>query len=165
MPLLLSAVYFFALGVLAHYIGEALPRRWFTETRFPFRCFRFEREGEIYAALGIKRWKNRLPDMSRYMKDMLPKRVDRKASSAQVENLIRETCVAEFIHGLLAVLSFGVCFAWKRKTGLIVAMLGVIGNIPFILIQRYNRPHLLRLRDRLKIREEKMSVEDSDSVL
>ena len=40
------------IGILAHVIGEALPRRWFDASRFPYRAYAFERNGRFYEALA-----------------------------------------------------------------------------------------------------------------
>ena len=37
-----------------------------------------------------------------------------------------------------------------------VAAYDLVGNLPFIMIQRYNRPRLLRLAEKLERREEAM---------
>lgn len=155
MRLVASIAYVMILGIAAHYVGESLPRRWFISERFPFKPFSWEKNGRIYNTLQIKRWKTKMPDMSRVMKDMLPKRVDRSATSESVDMLIRETCVAETVHNILCVLSIGVYFIWKNTVGVILSAVCIICNLPFIVIQRYNRPHLVVLRDRLKFREER----------
>ena len=74
MNLLMSIAYVAVIGILSHYIGESLPRRLFGEYKFPFRTYKWERDGKIYNRLKIKKWKNHLPDMSRVMRDMLPKK-------------------------------------------------------------------------------------------
>ena len=58
------------LGFLAHSIGEALPRRWFHADAFPWRAGRWEQGGRVYLKLGVRAWKDRLPDMSRFVHDM-----------------------------------------------------------------------------------------------
>lgn len=152
---LLSITYIAVLGILAHYIGEELPRGLFLPERFPYKPYAWEKDGKIYEALGIRRWKTRVPDMSRVMKDMLPKRIERSATSAEVDMLIKETCVAEFVHKVLCVLSLGVYLIWKNTVGVILAAVCIVCNLPFIMIQRYNRPHLIHLRQRLISREER----------
>lgn len=91
--------------------------------------------------------------MSRVMRDMLPKRVTYDATSESLTALIRETCVAEFIHCWLCVFSVGIYVIWKNYIGIILMLVFIFCNIPFILIQRYNRPHLIKLRDRMIRRE------------
>lgn len=165
MKLVTSIVYVLLLGIAAHYVGESLPRRWFVCERFPFKPFSWEKNGRVYEALQIKRWKTKLPDMSRVMKDMLPKRVDRKATADSVDRLICETCVAETVHKILCVLSVGVYFIWKNTVGAILTAVCIICNLPFIIIQRYNRPHLVKLREHLRIREERKENAIFDTVM
>ncbi len=157
MKLVLSITYVVVLGILMHYFGESLPRRFFLFDRFPYKPFPFEKEGRVYEAVGVRKWKTRVPDMSRIMKDMLPKKIERGADSKAIRALIKETCVAEFVHKLLCVLGIGIYFIWKNYIGVLLSMLFTLCNLPFIIIQRYNRPHLIRLMRRLEEREEKKS--------
>ena len=111
MPFFKSCFYCFLLGITSHYVGEALPRRWFHWDRFPFRSWKWEKEGKLYDVLRIRAWKDHVPDMSRVMKDMIPKKVGLCPTSAEVMALVKETCVAELIHVALCLCapSF-ICF-------------------------------------------------------
>ena len=40
-----AALYAAALGILAHPVGQALPRRWFDPHRAPYRCRDWEKGG------------------------------------------------------------------------------------------------------------------------
>ena len=155
MAFLKSLLYVLFLGIAAHYIGEALPRRWFHWDRFPFAPQRWERNGEIYRILHVADWKDHVPDMSRVMKDMVPKRLGTHATSADVWVLVRETCVAESVHLALCLLAPGIWFFWRNSMGVFLSCLTAVCNLPFVLIQRYNRPHLVRLAQRLTGREER----------
>ena len=155
MALLKSCLFVLVVGILSHYVGEALPRAWFHPDRFPFRAFAWAREGKIYDKLRIRDWKDQLPDMSRVMKDMIPKRVGTCPTAEKVMILVRETCVAELIHWLLALCGGVVYLFWKNSVGMLLSFLVFLGNLPFILIQRYNRPALLALAKRLAAREER----------
>ena len=67
---------------------------------------------------------------------------------------LRETCVAEFIHVLLSILGFGAVFIVGGAWGWIISIVYFLaGNLPYIIIQRYNRPRLLRLEDGMKKQE------------
>lgn len=165
MKLLMSLIYVAVIGILAHYVGESLPRSLFSEYRFPYRSFKWEKGGKIYKYMHIKKWKNRLPDMSRIMRDMLPKRVTYDATSENIGALIKETCVAECIHYWLCVFAVGIYLIWKDYVGIILSVLFIVCNIPFIMIQRYNRPHLIRLKNKLLKREERDDVALADTVV
>ena len=140
-------IYLAAIGVVCFYIGRLLPGNWFHSDRFPFRSFPFEREGRTYEKLGIRWWKDKVPDMSRILpKAMLPKRLPWGAQPERVAQMIQETCVAEFVHIVLFILGFGCVLIWEGAGGWIAAAVyNLLGNVPFILIQRYNRARLRRL--------------------
>lgn len=152
-PLLKGALYLLALSLLAHPIGQALPRRWFSGDRWPWASAPFEKEGRFWRKLGVHRWKDKVPDMSRLLGDMVKKQLapDGKTDYAL---LVQETCVAECVHFCLGLLSLGA-FVLCRSGWMvcIVAVYILLGNLPFQIIQRYNRPRLLRLMR--KARKEK----------
>lgn len=149
-----AAVYLAVLGVASHFVGEALPRRWFRPGRAPWRSFAWEKEGRIYLKTGIRHWKDRVPDMSRLMPDMKPKRLaSALPGDAELEMLLKETCVAEATHWALILLSPVVCLLWPTGWGIALWLFDVLFlNLPFILIQRYNRPKLAALQNKRRSR-------------
>jgi glycosyl-4,4'-diaponeurosporenoate acyltransferase len=164
MPLLFSVLYVLFCGIAAHVIGEAVPRRWFCADRFPYASQKWEQNGRIYERIGIRRWKDKLPDMSRVVGRMFPKRFDRFPTADRVERLIRETCVAEATHVALCFAAPVICLFWRAYVGVLLAALVVLCNLPFILVQRYNRPHLVALYRRLRAREERKRNASADLV-
>lgn len=149
MKLLYAALYLAALGLLAHPVGLILPRSLFSPQRFPFKAYGWENGGRVYEKLGIKSWKDRAPDMSRLMGDMVKKKMSSAKDSAGMEVLIAETCIAESIHFALIILSFGILLFWQDVWAWVVILVyNIFGNLPFIMIQRYNRPRLLALSAR-----------------
>ena len=145
--------YLLFLGVFSHFLGEALPRRWFREDCFLWHCYSWEQGGKVYEKLHIRKWKDYMPDMSQIMPDMVPKRISKESSSVQIDRLVKETCVAELTHDVLIVVAFVCVLIWPGKGGFVMAMLFAIGNVPYVLIQRYNRPHLIALRDWMVTKE------------
>lgn len=160
-----AVIYTASLGVVSHYVGQALPRRWFHPDRFPFKSFRWEQEGNVYRRLGVQHWKDLVPDMSKVMPDMIPKRVSLRGTAEEAMTLVQETCVAEAVHGVLMVLSVGNYLLCQNLLGLAVTLFDAIFlNLPYWIIQRYNRPKLLRLAEKLH-RKENHGIENSDSHL
>ncbi len=164
MPFLHSVLYVLFCGMMAHVIGEAVPRAWFHADRFPYAPCKWEEDGAVYEKMGIQRWKDRLPDMSRVCKRMFPKRLDRFPTAERVERLIAETCVAEATHGALCLAAPVIWFFWRNYVGVILSGTVVICNLPFMMIQRYNRPKLVVLYKRLAAREEKKRNASTDFV-
>lgn len=153
-PLIKTLVYFAGIGIFGFLLGRVMPKRWFSGEKFPFRTFGWEKQGSIYNALGVRRWKDKVPDMSRILPKLMPSRKLRGGmSAAEVLSLIRETCVAEWIHGLLCILGFGSVLIWRGVWGFVAAGVYALGNLPDIVIQRYNRPKLMRIYKRLQSKE------------
>ncbi|MCI2058355.1 MAG: glycosyl-4,4'-diaponeurosporenoate acyltransferase [Oscillibacter sp.] len=144
-----NLLYLIFLGIVSHVIGEAVPRRWVHPDRFPYRPMSWEEQGRIYDRLHIRAWKDRVPDMSRVLRGMTPKRLLPSGGTVQTDQLIRETCVAETTHVLLIPAGLVCLFQWPGAGGTVLFLLWSLGNLPFILIQRYNRPRLIALSGRL----------------
>lgn len=155
MSLLYAALYVAALGILSHFVGQALPRAHFDPQNFPYRSADWENGGKVYEKLGIKHWKDRLPDMSKIMPDMVKKKMS-AVKSQGMDVLIAETCVAECVHWALILLSLGIFFFWRGAWAVVFWLVyNLLGNLPFIIIQRYNRPRLVMLEQRRKRRAAK----------
>lgn len=156
MSLLYAVIYIAVLGILSHFVGQALPRARFSAESFPYRTADWENGGRVYEKLGIKHWKDALPDMSRIMPDMVKKKLTGQNREQGMEVLIAETCVAECVHYWLIVLSLGIFLFWRGVWALVFWLVyNILGNVPFILIQRYNRPRLVLLEQRRKRRAAK----------
>jgi len=113
---------------------------------------RFEDGGRWYRRrLHIHRWKDRLPDAGDLFRGGTSKRHLPAYDAAGLEHFARETRRAELAHWW--ALSCGPLFVlWNPPlaSGLLIAY-GVAVNLPFIVIQRYNRfriEALLRRRGR-----------------
>ncbi len=150
MNLLKCALYVAALGILSNIVGNALPRRWFHSDRFPYKSYRWEKDGKFYRKLKIQKWKDKLPDMSKIDPTMYRKKVDTARSTENMERLIQETCVAEIVHDILIVMSLAVVRIQPGILGWVVWLCCILGNLPFVLIQRYNRPRLCRALERMQ---------------
>lgn len=138
-------LYFLCESVIVFLLGRIIPRSWINENVFPYKSFSFEKNGSIYNRLGIIKWKTKLPDASliitKILPDFMPKK--RLRSESEVSVLIKETCVAETTHALVSLIGFGCLFLDNRPIVWLLSFLFLILNIPFIIIQRYNRPRLV----------------------
>ncbi len=158
-------IYLSAIGVTFFLIGRVLPKKWFRPDKLPFRSLNFEKNGSIYVNLGIKKWKDVLPDMSRIVPLLIPsKKMPPVYTIPRLEAMIQETCIAEWIHVLLCLMGYGCVFLWEGKGGWFAFLLYVLGNIPYIMIQRYNRPKLMRILQRVKIKENDYLNKKQESV-
>lgn len=152
-----SVLYLAAISLLSNLAGGCI-RRDFRTDAFPFKPYAFEKNGRFYDRLRIRRWKDRVPDMSKYLR-FLPRKALTDTSRGRVKLLVQETCVAELVHAALMVLALPVLLCQEWWATLMVAVYDLVGNLPFIMIQRYNRPRLLRLEEKLERREEAVAHE------
>lgn len=144
-PFIFSCVFVCFTGILINPIMLLVPRC-FNPAAFPFKPFAFEKQGRLYEKLGIKKWKSHLPDMSCYLKCLAPKNLKAGISPAHIKTLIQESCVAGLAHSILAITSHAILLWWKDKWAyLFLAAYNLLFNLPYIMIQRYNRPRFLRM--------------------
>ena len=133
IALIRFALFCVIVGIVLMIVGMAIPRR-FRPDAFPFRPWRFETP-EFFKRLRVSRWKGYMP-----------------VSYTHLARLVQETCVAELTHWvLMAICPASLVFAPCEWTPLFI-LLYDIGNLPFIVIQRYNRPRMMKI---LRMREER----------
>ncbi|MDD2214896.1 MAG: hypothetical protein PHR21_10225 [Oscillospiraceae bacterium] len=142
---ILCVAYLFSIGLLSNLLGDFIPRNRMDYAKKCYQARSWEKDGRIYDHLAIRKWKDRVPDMSKVRSKMLPKRLSENRSSQSLDRLIRETCVAETVHKALILLGSGCILIWRSKGGVLLAVLWALGNCLYIMIQRYNRPRLIRL--------------------
>ena len=145
-------VYACLLSVGIMISGIYWPRNLFDYTSALYRQRNWEKSNKVYGFLKVSKWKGRVPDMSKIVGKMPDKRI----SCLNVDTLnmmIKETCVAEFAHILLIIFAIPMNFMWDGIYGFVCFLMYSIGNIPFIIIQRYNRPRLIKVLERLENRQ------------
>lgn len=112
-----------------------------------FKTYRWEKEGELWDRIfAVKSWKDKVPDGAAlfnlgYEKQHLPSH-----QKSDIAEFSLETKRAELTHWGILLIS-PIFFLWNPNWAAWLNVLyGCIANIPFILIQRYNRPRLERIR-------------------
>ena len=124
------------IGILAHILGEKLPRTRFDPEKFPYAPYAWDKSKFAFAQNKTVR-----------------KSVGGDVSGAHFELLARETCVAEAVHWALLVISPVLLITMTGWLSIVATVLYGLSNIPFIMIQRYNRPRLVRLYKRMNARQ------------
>jgi glycosyl-4,4'-diaponeurosporenoate acyltransferase len=134
-----------ATGYAAYRLDESRLSRdgWLLRQR------RFEAAGRWYRRrLRIDRWKDKVPEAGGFFRGGVSKRHLPAHDPAGLELFVRETRRAELAHwwamgcGLLFVL-------WNSPLGATLLIgYGVLANLPFIVIQRYNRFRIHALIER-----------------
>lgn len=122
----------------------------FDPNNFFARTKNWERDGRFYErAVGIKRWKDKLPDASQMFRGGFAKATLRTASPEFLERFLRETWRGELVHWL-ALFTLPLFCIWNPcwAVGVNVAVALAV-NFPCILALRYNRARFHRVTNRL----------------
>jgi glycosyl-4,4'-diaponeurosporenoate acyltransferase len=129
------------------YLVHRLPVERLQRDGWLLRERRLERGGRRYERAGIRRWKDRLPEAGAVFAGGRSKR-SIPGGRAGLERFMVETRRAEVGHWL-AMAGGPLSALWNPPLGAVLMVAyGVMVNVPFIAIQRYNRMRASRVRRR-----------------
>lgn len=125
-----------------------LVRRWPEEKIDPFNGFFTARpwERKLYVRLGVRRWKDRIPEMGGLLAHFPKDRVADLHDNVYLLKFLRETCYAEVMHLWSIPAGFLIFLLWPRRIlwfGLPVALVNAFLQILPVITQRYVRPFLV----------------------
>lgn len=109
-------------------------QKWFREKKF---------EKRLYEILHVKKWKDRMPTFA-------PEMLDIKVHTW--EEIAGAMCQSEMVHVIIVVLSFVPILAtllWGSFwVFLITSIVAACMDSAFVIMQRYNRPRIIRMIER-----------------
>ncbi|MGN1411528.1 MAG: hypothetical protein ACI4WH_03330 [Oscillospiraceae bacterium] len=123
---------------------------------FQNKCFNYKNrffivknsEVKLYKKIKLPKWKDSLPQ---YNVDFNKKNLQTNITIDYLTQFIFITCRAEIIHISIAILGYiSLLFCFVTSTNdfwlfFSIATIIGLGNIPFVLIQRYNRYRLVNV--------------------
>ena len=144
--------------LLFGWISLLLPDRWFAPELPFWRAHRWEQGGRFYERVfHIKSWKHLLPDGGALFKKRgYQKRNLNDYSEENLRRFLVESARGELMHWL-AISPF--CIFGLFAPGYVVWIMlayALLANLPCILAQRYNRPRVYALLNRLYPNSENM---------
>lgn len=133
-----TVFYHFAMRLLVGHIVNRIMRNkadcskaWYQPRSF---------EDRLYKLLKVKKWKGNLPTYD-------PSTFDPKLHSW--DEIAQAMCQAEIVHEVIVVLSFlpllGVIPFGSFGVFLITSVLAAMYDLCFVILQRYNRPRILKM--------------------
>jgi len=151
---LIFALYVICMGILCGFIGALIPRT-FDPEKGIFRYRKFEENGNVYdQVFKIRKWKDKVFDLSQASTRIEKKNFQHGVNILEkTERLIQETCVAELTHWGIIILSPLLFVFCRNGWMLFFDFFYVLSNLMDIMIQRYNRPRLLKIQKRNKAHE------------
>jgi len=151
---LLLAIFWLVINITVPWLVRFLvPKKYFNENARLFKERRFE--SSFYRKIKVVKWKDKLPDAGKlihFQRDSLPEDIDQD----YINRFITECCIAELGHLSVGILGFSSLFfvflirvqSRLEHLGvfLILAIMDLLIQMLFIIVQRYNRPRLIKLR-------------------
>ena len=158
LPLVDTLIINLLLGVLWHYATFFVcifrSKKAFSPDKRMFRARRWENNGRIYNdLLKINRWKDHLPQ--HIGKNGFSKNHLDGVSPDYLDEFILETCRGEWNHRANCWFAAVLFVLNPIGLALLLAFLLLLGNVPFAVIQRYNRFRLQKLKQTLLRKSER----------
>ena len=150
----------FCLGALAAIITRAFPPKHFDPLSRRFRVRKWERK--LYVKLGIRHWKDRIPETGALLGYLSKKQIEDRKDNAYLHHFMTETCYAETMHTVCVIVGFLIIVPalffprpYLFYFAIPVAVIhGILHFLP-VLVQRYVRPFLLHAYLHNKAKEKK----------
>ena len=142
-----TVFYHFAMRLA---VGTLVPNR-FSHRSFWFRPRDFE--AGLYEKLRLKKWKDHMPTYD-------PRLFSLKENT--LDEIVNNMCQAEVVHEIIILLSFiPLLFSmvWDAFfVFLITSLLAALLDLSFVMMQRYNRPRILRLAQKRAATQPQRSI-------
>lgn len=114
-----------------------------------FTARKWEQNGKWYNKyLKINKWKDLLPQFvsnGGFSKE----HIEDNPTIEYIDTFIMETCRGEWDHSMNCLCCLPVILLNPNLMGIVLSFCILIGNLPFSIIQRYNRFRLLTVRKKL----------------
>lgn len=146
-----NAIILMFFSAVISFICARMPEKRFSYNRWMFKERKWEKDGRIYENLfRVRSWKRFLPELSDFIKSILPKKYIKEYSISYLSKYLMESCRAEFTHWNIIASSF-VFRLWNDFSGtIVVIIITAVLNLPYIIIQRYNRPRIIKIMERME---------------
>ena len=161
-----AAVLAFCLGAAAAIITRALPDRLFDPFLRRFAVRKWERR--LLVRLGIRHWKDRIPETGALLGYLSKKTVADRKDNAYLLHFMTETCYAEVMHTACVFVGFLILLpalllgsAYIFYIALPVAVIHAILHFLPVLVQRYVRPFLMHTYLHNKAKEEQKTAPEA----
>lgn len=127
-------------------VYRLIPITFYKQINWFFKGHPYEKR--LYKIIKIGRWKRKLPEWGKVW-NFDKKHLKKELNLEYIDRFILETYRAEIGHLGMAILGFA-CVLVNPSDYYLMAITSSIVNcfiqIPFCLIQRYNRPRLMKIR-------------------
>lgn len=140
---IIHIVTFIIFSVIITLLSIISPERCYNYKNWMFKERAWEKHGKLYQEMfKVKIWKNHLPELADFIKFIFPKKSINDFRIETILKYMRESCKAEFAHWCIILSSVVFLFYDGIPTFIYMLLIAAALNLPFIIIQRYNRPRI-----------------------
>ena len=160
LPMLTLSAYFvtaaaFLIDALVAILVRKLARGCATDPYARFYSVS-KKEKKVHKFLRVRKWRDKIPEMGGLLVGFQKKKLE-KDTPEYLLFFLKETCYAELMHLISAILGFAVVFLLPLRfalpVSLPVALVNFVLNMMPVLVQRYVRSHMIPLYERSKRRK------------
>lgn len=159
VAVVVSTIVIIAIDGLTATIVRLLPKKWFSPFKKGYKVFKFE--NKLYLKLGVKKWKDLVPEIGHFTKFRKNKIAD-PTNNEYIERYMLEIYYGRVGHFTSMFTGFLVIFIYPLKYwtcfGLPVALVNVFMNSLSYIILRYNSPKLMAIYNHNKKMEERAAA-------
>lgn len=149
VAVVISTVAVIAIDAITATVVRLLPKKWFNPFFKRFKVFRWEKN--FYHKLGIKKWKDLVPEIGHFT-GFRKNKVKEPTNNEYIYRYLMEACYGRVGHFASFFTGFAIIFLYPLKYwncfGLPVAIVNLIMNSMSWMILRYNTPKLLAVYKR-----------------
>lgn len=154
-----GTLYLIGLDMVVAILTQLVPKRWVNPNYWGYKVFGFEKA--FYEKLGIKKWKDKIPELGGVFKKFSKSHLN-EHSPEYFYHFIVETIYGEMSHTwaiLFGATIFLVFPFYILNFALPLFLINLILNLLPAMIQRYTRPKLCKVYRRMLEREEEKEIE------
>ena len=141
--------------ILAGIFCQLFPKKYYNPFKKRFNIFKWEKR--FYETIGIKKWKDKIPDLGK-LDGFAKRNAGNLNDNKNIMNFMEKTCSGEITHMWSIPFGFLIILLVPINLGLsiclpIAIVNAVLNYLPFVT-QRYNRRKLLVAYERNKRKEQ-----------
>ncbi len=135
---------FILFSVFNTVLSLKIPSAFLGFKKWLFKERKWEAGGTVYQRVfKVKLWKTTIPELSDLIKPIFPRKRITTYDKEYLYKYLTESCRAELTHWgiILSSLLFALWSSFTQTATMILLALTL--NLPFVIIQRYNRPRII----------------------
>ncbi|HKY14870.1 MAG TPA: hypothetical protein VJM33_08075 [Microthrixaceae bacterium] len=140
-----------AFGIVSGWVASRWPLPRWSRDGWLTTIRDWEHYGDVYRRIGVRRWKDRLPEAGGLFAGGYSKRRIHDPTPATLTRFAAETRRAELVHWANAAWGWTFLLWAPLPIGVVMVCFGAVAHLPFVVVQRYNRGRIQRILDRRRI--------------